>query len=100
LSTLFSDTGEIGSIASSGGQIVVSAATFLAGQSTLDKIVEGFDVSDDANTLVAALPTLNADSKVDAITADVGEGTLSRPFRSLAAAARSISLTRKIRRQG
>ena len=47
LSTLVQDTGEIGSITTSFGPIVVSAATFLADQSTLDKIVGGFDVSDD-----------------------------------------------------
>ena len=73
------DTGEIGSIKlkASFGPIVVSAATFLDDQSTLDKIAGGFDVSDDAADLVAALPTLNADSNVDAITADIGDATLS-----------------------
>ena len=59
------------------GPIVVSAAKFLADQSTLDKIVGGFDVSDDAANLVAALSTLNADPGVDAITADIGDATLS-----------------------
>ena len=59
------------------GPIVVSAATFLADQSTLDKIVGGFDVSDTAANLVADLSTLNADSDVDAITADIGDATLS-----------------------
>ena len=78
LSTLVQDTGEIGSITSpSFGPIVVSAATFLADQSTLDKIAEGFDVSDDAANLVADLSALNADSNVDAITADIGDATLS-----------------------
>ena len=73
------DTGEIGSININAPYypIVVSAATFQADQSTLDKIAEGFDVSDDAANLVAALPALNADSKVDAITADIGDATLS-----------------------
>ena len=77
LSTLVQDTGEIGSITTSFGPIVVSAATFLADQSTLDKIVGGFDVSDTAANLVAALSTLNADSGVDGITADIGDATLS-----------------------
>ena len=77
LSTLVQDTGEIGSITTSYGPIVVSAATFLADQSTLDKIVGGFDVSDAAANLVADLSALNADSDVDAITADIGDATLS-----------------------
>jgi hypothetical protein len=77
LSTLVQDTGEIGSITTSYGPIVVSAATFLADQSTLDKIVGGFDVADSAANLVADLSTLNADSNVDAITADIGAATLS-----------------------
>ena len=77
LSTLVADTGEIGSITASYGPIVVSAATFLADQSTLDKIVGGFDVSDTAANLVADLSTLNADSDVAAITADIGDATLS-----------------------
>ena len=79
LSTLVQDTGEIGSItiAAPNYPIVVSAATFLADQSTLDKIAGGFDVSDDAANLAAALSTLNADSGVDAITADSGDATLS-----------------------
>ena len=63
LSTLVQDTGEIGSITITAPNypIVVSAATFLADQSTLDKIMEGFDVSDAAAKLVADLSTLNAD---------------------------------------
>ena len=77
LSTLVQDTGEIGSITTSFGPIVVSTATFLVDQSTLDKIAEGFDVSDTAANLVAALSALNADSGVDAITADIGQATLS-----------------------
>ena len=79
LSTLVQDTGEIGSItiAAPDYPVVVSAATFLADQSTLDKIAGGFDVSDDAASLAAALSALNADSGVDAITADSGAATLS-----------------------
>ena len=49
----------------------------MADQSTLDKIAGGFDVSDDAANLVADLSSLNADSGVDAITADIGDATLS-----------------------
>src|SRR5208282_5423629 len=37
----------------------------------------GFDVSDAAANLVADLSTLNADPGVDAITADIGDATLS-----------------------
>ena len=48
LSTLVADTGEIASITASNGPIVVSAATFLADQSALDKIVGGFAISDTA----------------------------------------------------
>ena len=48
LSTLVAETGEIASITASGGPVVVSAATFLADQSTLDKIVGGFAISDTA----------------------------------------------------
>ncbi len=77
LSTLVQDTGEIGSITASYGPIVVSAATFRADQSTLDKIMEGFDVSGGVADLVAHLTTLNANSHVDAITADIGDATLS-----------------------
>ena len=79
LSTLVADRGEIGSITITGPNypVVVSAATFLADRSTLDKIAGGFDVSDRAANLVADLPTLNADSDVAGITADIGDATLS-----------------------
>jgi hypothetical protein len=77
LSTLVANTGEIGSITTSYGPIFVSAATYLADQSTLDKIVGGFDVSDSAPNLVADLSILNADFGVAAITADIGEATLN-----------------------
>jgi hypothetical protein len=77
LSTLVQDTGEIDSITASFGPIVVSVATFLADQSTLDKTVGGFDVTDAADNLVAELSALNADPGVAAITADIGEATLS-----------------------
>ncbi len=76
LSTLVADTGEIGSITASYGPIVVSAATFLADQSTLDKITGGFDVSDTAANVVADLSTLNADSHVVVLTVAIGDATL------------------------
>jgi hypothetical protein len=59
------------------GPIVVTVATFLADRSTLDKIVGGFGVSDSADNLVAELSALNADSNVAAVTADIGDPTLS-----------------------
>jgi hypothetical protein len=71
------DTGEIRSITTSNGPIVVSVATFKADQSTLDKIKGGFDVADAAANLVKHLSILNADSGVHAITADIGHATLS-----------------------
>ncbi|HME83408.1 MAG TPA: DUF3383 family protein, partial [Roseiarcus sp.] len=77
LATLVADAGEIVSITESNDPIVVSAATFLADQSTLDKIMGGFDVSDTAANLVADLSTLNADSNVAVITAAFGDATLS-----------------------
>ena len=79
LSTVVQGTGEIGSINETNNPfvpIVVSAATFQADQSTLDKINGGFDVSDGAGILLGILPALNADPKVDAITAEIGNGTL------------------------
>ena len=79
LSTVVQDTGEIGSINETNSPfvpIVVSAATFQADQSTLDKINGGFDVADGAGTLLGILPALNADPNVDAITAEIGAGTL------------------------
>jgi len=79
LSTLVQDTGQINSITitTPNYPVVVSAFTFQADQSTLDKIAGGFDVSDTAANLVAALSSLNADPRVDAITADIGSATLS-----------------------
>jgi len=77
VSTLVQDTGEIDSITASHGPIVVSGATFLAGQSTLDKITGGFAVSDAAANFVADLSTLNADSYVVAVAVAGGDATLS-----------------------
>ena len=59
--------GEIGSITASNGPIVVLAATFVADQSALDKIVGGFDVSDKAANVEANLDQLN-DPNISAIT--------------------------------
>ena len=68
LSTLVQDASKIASITVSNGPIVpVSAATFLADQSALDKIVGGFGVSDTAANLVADLDQLN-DPNISAIT--------------------------------
>ncbi len=68
LSTLVQDASKIASITVSNGPIVpVSAATFLADQSALDKIVGGFGVSDTAANVVADLDQLN-DPNISAIT--------------------------------
>ena len=67
LSTLVADAGEIASITASNGPIVVSAATFLADQSALDKIVGGFAISDTAANIMANLDQLN-DPNISAIT--------------------------------
>jgi len=77
VSTLVQDTGEIGSITASNGPIVVSGATFRAGQSTLDKIKSGFAVSDAAANFVADLSALNADPHVVAVAVAGGYATLS-----------------------
>ena len=74
---LEADIAHIGSIAATGGTVVVSASTFSADQTALDKIVGGFDVSDTAANIVAKLSTLNADSHVAGITAASGSATLS-----------------------
>ena len=69
LSRLVADAGlgEIGSITASNGPIVVLAATFVADQSALDKIVGGFDVSDKAANVEANLDQLN-NPNISAIT--------------------------------
>ena len=67
LSTLVQDAGEIASITVSDDPIVFSAATFLADQSALDKIVGGFDVSDTAANVMADLDQLD-DPNISAIT--------------------------------
>ena len=57
----------ITSITASNGPVVVSTATFLADQSTLDKIVGGFAISDTAAAITANLDQLS-DPNIDAIT--------------------------------
>src|SRR5262249_50048674 len=78
LSTLVADTGEIASITASSGPVVVSAATFLADQSTLDKIVGGFAIADTASDVAQDLNALNADANVTSIAlTDGGTPTLA-----------------------
>ena len=78
LSTLVADTGEIASITASNGPVVVSAATFLADQSALDKIVGGFAISDTAFDVAQDLNALNADTNITSIAlTDGGTPTLS-----------------------
>ena len=68
LSTLVADTSEIASITVSNGPVVVSAATFLADQSTLDKIAGGFAISDTAADVAQNLDALNGDANITSIT--------------------------------
>jgi hypothetical protein len=78
LSTLAADTSEIASIAASNGLVVVSAATFLADQSTLDKIAGGFAISDTAADVAQNLDALNGDANITSIAlTDGGVPTLS-----------------------
>ena len=77
LSTLVAHASEIASITASNGPVVVLAATFLADQSALDKIVGGFDVSDKAANVEADLDQLN-DPNISAITiSDNGQISVS-----------------------
>jgi hypothetical protein len=79
LSTLVAETSNIASITVSGSSsVAVSVATFLADQSTLDKIVGGFDISDSAADVANSLNALNADLNVSSIVlTDEGVPTLS-----------------------
>jgi hypothetical protein len=78
LSTLVADTGEIASITASKGQVAVSVATFLADQSTLDKMAGGFTISDTAGDVAQHFDALNADANVTSIgLTDGGVPTLS-----------------------
>jgi hypothetical protein len=77
LATLEAGVAHIASINASNGPVVVSAATFLADQSTLDKIVGGFGVSDTLANIVANLSSLGGDSNVSSITATGGTVTVA-----------------------
>ena len=67
LSALVADVAHISSINLSSGKVTVSAATYLADKSALDKIVGGFAVSDTAADISAALNQLS-DAGIDVIT--------------------------------
>jgi hypothetical protein len=77
LSTLVADATEIASIAASNGPVVVSAATFLADQPTLDKIVGGFAIADTAADVVQNLGGLTADPNITSINASNGPVVVS-----------------------
>ena len=77
LSTLVQDTGEIGSITASYGPIVVSAATFRADRSTLDKIMGGSTSRIEWPIWWRTSRPSTPIRDVDAITADIGDATLS-----------------------
>jgi hypothetical protein len=68
--------------------VAVSVATFLAGQSTLDKIIGGFAISDTPADVAQQLDALSADTNVTSITLTGGgvQSTLAsrRPWRSRA----------------
>ena len=87
--TLVQDASKIASITVSDGPIVpVSAATFLADQSALDKIVGGFGVSDTAANLMENLDQLD-DPNISAITIS-DDGTISVSVAQLTADATAI----------
>ena len=67
LPTLVAATGEIASITESDGPVAFSTSTFLADQSTLDKIVGGFGISDTAFDVAQGLDALNTDTNVSSI---------------------------------
>jgi hypothetical protein len=66
-STLVADTGEIASITASDGPMEVSTSTFLADQSTFDKIIGGFAIADTASDVFQNLDALSADPNVTSI---------------------------------
>ena len=80
----------ITSITASNGPVVVSASTFLADQSTLDKIVDGFVISDTAANLSANLGQLN-DPNIDAITIS-DDGQVSASVQQLTSDATAIGI--------
>ena len=65
--TSVSDANTSVTVLSGGGPSVVSVATFLANQSTLDQTVGGFDIKDTAAGITANLDQLN-DPNIDVIT--------------------------------
>jgi hypothetical protein len=67
LSTLVADTGEIASITAK-GRVSVSASTFLADRSTLNKIIGGFEISGTAADVAKNLNALSKDTNVTSIT--------------------------------
>ena len=78
LSTLAADAGHITAITATGGTVTVSTTAFAADKAALDKIVGGFDVSDTAAMVLAALSALTADAgHIAAITATGGTVTVS-----------------------
>jgi hypothetical protein len=78
LSTLVAETGRIASITASNGPVAVSVATFLADQTTLDRIVGGYAISDTSSDVLQGLNVLNADTNVTSINlTDGGTPTLT-----------------------
>jgi autotransporter-associated beta strand protein len=77
LSALVAENAHISTITSTVGQVLVSTTQFSADQSTLDKIVSGFGVSDSVTNIVATLPSLNADTEVKTVVFSSGDDTLT-----------------------
>ena len=78
LSTLVAEAGRIASITASNGPVAVSVATFLADQTTLDRIVDGYAISDTSSDVLQGLNALNADTNVTSINlTDGGTPTLT-----------------------
>jgi hypothetical protein len=79
LGAMTADISHIDSIASSGGPIVASAATFESDQAALNAIVGGFDIEDQSANFVASLSALQADvSHIKAVSfADPSTPTLN-----------------------
>jgi hypothetical protein len=67
LANLEADVAHIASITLTSGTVVVSVSTFTADQGALNKIVDGFAISDTAANISASLNALN-DADIDTIT--------------------------------
>jgi autotransporter-associated beta strand protein len=67
LATLLGDVAQVSSIATTGGPVTVTAATFVVNQAILDKIAGGFVVADTSAHIAAALAALDADADVASI---------------------------------